>query len=75
MEFYDVAIGLLSIVMVMLGWFFTRLQSTMDRLEHNITNCQTNMPKEYVLKSDYKDDIKEVKSMLGDLFTLVRDKQ
>jgi len=37
--------------------------------------CQTGMPKEYVLKDDYKDDIKEIKGMLDQIFTILREKK
>jgi len=66
MELTQIGLGLLTLVVAMLGWFFTRLQSTMDRLERNINHCQNNMPKEYVLKDDHKSDISEIKAMITD---------
>jgi len=66
MELSEIGLGLLTVVVAMLSWFFTRLQATMDRLEANINNCQRDMPREYVLKEDHKSDISEIKTMIVD---------
>jgi len=73
MELTQIWLGLLTLVVGMLSWFFMRLQSTMDKLEGNINNCQNNMPKEYVLKSDYKDEVHEIKGMLKDISAILRE--
>ena len=65
MENSDIFLGLVSLVVIMLGWFLNRLADTVDSLEHNITNCQNNMPLNYVLKTDYKIEMSELKGMIG----------
>jgi hypothetical protein len=65
MENSDIFLGLVSIVVIMLGWFLNRLADTVDALEHNITNCQNNMPLNYVLKADYKIEMTELKGMIS----------
>ena len=64
---------LLAIIMAGGGYWSSRLAKDVKELEHNMMTCQSQMPKEFVMKSDYKDDIKEIKTMLNELYTLARD--
>ena len=72
METADIFLGLVTLVVLMLGWFLNRLADTVDKLEQNINNCQKNLPINYVLKDDYKEDIAEIKSMLSDMYGIIR---
>ena len=72
MEMSDIFLTLVGVIIAMLGWFMSRLADTVNKLEHNITNCQTNMPINYVLKSDYKTDMVEIKKMLSDIYGIIR---
>lgn len=72
METADIILGLLTVVVVMLGWFLNRLADTVDKLEENLTNCQGTMPLNYVLKDDYKADIAEIKVLLSDMYGIIR---
>jgi hypothetical protein len=40
-----------------------------------MSNCQNNMPLNYVLKEDYKADMTEIKKMLGDIYKIIREKK
>jgi hypothetical protein len=75
MELSDIFLTLVGVIIAMLGWFMSRLADTVNKLEHNITNCQTNMPINYVLKTDYKTDMAEIKKMLGDIYRIIREKK
>ena len=75
MENSDIFLGLVTLVVIMLGWFLNRLADTVDSLEQNMSNCQNNMPLNYVLKEDYKADMTEIKKMLGDIYRIIREKQ
>jgi glucose uptake protein GlcU len=75
MENSDIFLGLVSLVVIMLGWFLIRLADTVDALEQNMSNCQNNMPLNYVLKEDYKADMIEIKKMLGDIYKIIREKK
>ncbi len=65
MEISDIFLTLVGVIIAMLGWFMSRLAETVNKLEQNITNCQTNMPINYVLKTDYKIDMSELKGMIS----------
>jgi glucose uptake protein GlcU len=75
MENTDIFLGLVTLVVIMLGWFLNRLADTVDALEQNMSNCQNNMPLNYVLKEDYKADMTEIKKMLGDIYRIIREKK
>ena len=75
MEMTDIFLGLVTLVVVMLGWFLNRLADTVDKLEQNMSNCQNNMPLNYVLKSDYKADMAEIKQMLSDIYGIIRQER
>ena len=72
MEMSDIFLTLVGVIIAMLGWFMSRLADTVNKLEHNITNCQTNMPLNYILKEDYKTDMAEIKKMLSDIYGIIR---
>ena len=69
-DFLLLALGL---IVTMLGYFLTQLSRDIKELEHNMTSCQTNMPKDYVLKSDYKTDMSEIKGILTEIQKILRD--
>jgi hypothetical protein len=75
MEISDIFLTLVGVIIAMLGWFMSRLADTVNKLEHNITNCQTSMPINYVLKEDYKTDMAEIKKMLSDIYRIIREKK
>jgi len=73
MGLQEIVLGLVSIVVTMLSWFFMRLQATMDKLEDNVNSCQNTLPVKYVLKGDYKDEMHEIKGMLKDISAILRE--
>ncbi len=75
METHDVILALVSIVVGLLGYFFSRMITDLKTLESKITECQTRMPEKYVLKGDYHRDIDEIKSMLSDIFKILREER
>ena len=66
MELSDIFLTLVGLIIAMLGWFMSRLADTVNKLEQNINNCQTNMPRDYVLKDDYKTEASEIKTMISE---------
>ncbi len=62
----DIFLTLVGLIIAMLGWFMSRLADTVNKLEQNINNCQTNMPRDYVLKDDYKTEASEIKTMIAE---------
>jgi hypothetical protein len=46
------------------GWVLNNITKAIERLDVDVRN----MPHNYVSKDDYRNDIKEVKDMLGKIF-------
>lgn len=51
-------------------WILNRLSRSVEKIEDNIKE----MPLRYVTKDDYKDDINEIKGMLGKIFDRLETK-
>lgn len=46
------------------GWILSRIYTAIDRLDDEARN----MPKIYVSKDDYREDLREIKELLGAIF-------
>lgn len=52
------------------GWVLNNISRKIDRLDEDVRD----MPSNYVLKQDYKDDISEIKGMLAEIYKELRTK-
>ena len=73
----NVVVGLLAIFVPVIFSMMMRMFARNDSLiaeivedqkgiARSMTACQSTMPKEYVLKVDYKSDMVEIKALLGE---------
>ena len=69
----DIILTLVGIIVTMLGFFLMRMADDMKDLEKQITSCQTDLPKQYVMKDEYRADVDEIKSTLKDIFKILRE--
>lgn len=51
-------------------WILNRLSTSVEKIEDNMRD----MPLRYVAKDDYRQDISEIKTMLGDIYKELRTK-
>jgi hypothetical protein len=58
-----------------LGWFARELWSAVKELKADLSKLREDLPKTYVAKDDYRDDLNEIKSMLGKIFDKLDNKQ
>jgi cell division protein FtsB len=70
MELSDVVLALVGIISAITGGVVKSLVADLKDVEKQISA----LPKEYVLKSEYHDDIKEIKHLIEKLFDKVTDK-
>ena len=64
-------------VMSVIGWFARVLWYAVDELKKDLSKLREELPKEYVSKDDYRQDVKELKEMISKLFDILeklRDK-
>jgi hypothetical protein len=70
MELSDVVLALVGIISAITGGVVKSLVADLKAVEKQIGV----LPKEYVLKSEYHDDIKEIKHLIEKLFDKVTEK-
>lgn len=52
------------------GWILSRIYSAIDRLDDDVRD----LPKVYVSKDDYREDLREIKELLGAIFKRLDNK-
>jgi uncharacterized coiled-coil DUF342 family protein len=58
-----------------LGWFARELWSAVKELKADLSKLREDLPKTYVAKNDYRDDLNEIKNMLVKIFDKLDNKQ
>ncbi len=57
------------------GWFAREMWSAVKELKSDLAKLREELPREYVMRDDYKSDIKEIKEMLLRLMEKLEHKQ
>jgi hypothetical protein len=57
-----------------LGWFAREMWSAVKELKSDLAKLREELPRNYVVRDDYKDDIREIKDMLTKLFDRIDGK-
>lgn len=61
-------LSVLSLVSGALGWFARELWAAVNTLKTDISNLRAELPRAYVARDDYREDIRELKELLGKIF-------
>ena len=71
--------GLLNIVIMtvgsVFGWVLRMLWTASQELKADLAKLREELPKDYVAKDDYRQDVKELKDMIGKLFDLMEKRR
>ena len=51
-----------------LGWFARELWSAVKELKADLAKLREDLPREYVIRTDYREDIRDIKAMLAKIF-------
>jgi hypothetical protein len=54
--------------LTVLGWFAREMWSAVKELKADLSHLREELPKQYVAKDDYREDIRELKEMVGKIF-------
>ena len=54
--------------MSVLGWFARELWSAVKDLKADLAKLREDLPKAYVMREDYREDMRDIKEMLGKIF-------
>ena len=58
----------LAAAMAVGGWFGRELWGAVKELKVDIAGLKEGLPKTYVMRDDYREDVREIKQMLGKIF-------
>ena len=61
---FSLILGLVGTISLISAWVVKGIMADVKELEHTMNRCQSNMPRDYVLKSDYKTEASEIKAMI-----------
>jgi hypothetical protein len=61
---FALMLGLVGTISLISAWVVKGIMADVKELEHTMNRCQSNMPRDYVLKADYKTEASEIKSMI-----------
>lgn len=64
----------LSSASLVLGWFLREMWAAVKELKSDLAKLREELPKDYVARDDYRQDIREVKEMLNKLFDRLDNK-
>jgi antirestriction protein len=53
------------------GWIMRMLWTASQELKADLAKLREELPKEYVSKDDYRQDVRELKEMISKLFDLI----
>ena len=65
----------LGAVMAVIGWFARELWSAVKELKSDLSKLREDLPKDYVTKDDYRQDIRELKEIMNKIFDRLENKQ
>ena len=55
-------------VSTVLGWFLREMWTAVKELKIDLAKLREELPREYIAKDDYRNDVKEMKDLLQKLF-------
>lgn len=50
------------------GWFAREMWTAVKELKSDLAKLREDLPKTYVVKDDYREDIRDIKDMIGKIF-------
>ena len=64
----------LTLVSSVTGWFARELWSAVKELKTDLAKLREDLPKDYVAKNDYREDVRELKKMIEKVFDKLDNK-
>ena len=64
----------LGVGMTVVGWFARELWSAVKELKSDLAKLREDLPKDYVGRDDYREDIRGIKEMLAKIFDKLENK-
>jgi cell division protein FtsB len=74
MSFQEILNLVAGVTLAAFGWFARELWSAVQEMKKDLATLREELPKTYVTRNDYKDDIRELKDMLTRIFDRLDEK-
>ena len=74
MDFQTIVNFGLTTASLVVGWFARELWAAVKELKADLAHLREELPKQYLAKDDYRDDIRDIKDMLNKLFDKIDHK-
>jgi hypothetical protein len=71
-QLIDLTLGIATSVM---GWFAREMWSAVKNLKEDLSKLREDLPKTYVARDDYRQDMNDIKAMLNKIFDKLDGKQ
>jgi hypothetical protein len=68
MEYQALINSVVGIAFTVAGWFAREMWSAVKELKSDLSKLREELPKTYVTRDDYRDDLKEIKELLAKIF-------
>ena len=65
----------LSVAMAITGWFARELWAAVKELKADLSKLREDLPKSYVSRDDYREDMRDIKELLNKIFDKLEAKQ
>jgi predicted RNA-binding protein with EMAP domain len=65
----------LSVSMAVTGWFARELWAAVKELKSDLSKLREDLPKSYVSRDDYREDMRDIKELLNKIFDKLEAKQ
>lgn len=65
----------LSCASIVLGWFLREMWAAVKELKVDLAKLREELPKDYVTKDDYRQDVRELKDMISKLFDMIEKRR
>jgi len=75
MELQQLINVILGATMSVVGWFARELWAAVKELKYDLSRMREDLPKTYIARDDYKDDIRDIRDMLSKIFDKLDNKQ
>ena len=74
MDYQQILNIVLGVGMSVVGWFARELWSAVKELKSDLSKMREDLPKSYVAKDDYREDIRELKDIMNKVFDRLDNK-
>jgi hypothetical protein len=75
MEYQALINSAIGLAFTVAGWFAREMWSAVKELKSDLSKLREELPKTYVARDDYREDMREIKEMLGKIFDKLEAKQ